>query len=68
MTSAAITYFYEPFLQAFDPTLRKGLGVWYTPPEIVRYLLPRPRPPNYGCYRRQAYRHSHLYADPYHNS
>jgi Type ISP C-terminal specificity domain/N-6 DNA Methylase len=39
MTSAAITYFYEPFLQAFDPTLRKELGVWYTPPEIVRYQV-----------------------------
>ncbi len=28
-------YFYEPFLEAFDPELRKELGVWYTPPEIV---------------------------------
>ena len=35
----AITLFYEPFLQAFDPTLRKELGVWYTPPEIVRYMV-----------------------------
>jgi hypothetical protein len=31
----AVQYFYEPFLQAFDPDLRKELGVWYTPPEIV---------------------------------
>jgi len=38
---AAITYFYEPFLQAFDPQLREELGVWYTPPEIVRYQVRR---------------------------
>ncbi|MBW4493777.1 MAG: N-6 DNA methylase [Oscillatoria princeps RMCB-10] len=37
----AVQYFYEPFLQAFDPTLRKELGVWYTPPEIVRYMVAR---------------------------
>jgi hypothetical protein len=29
----AVQYFYEPFLQAFDPELRKELGVWYTPPK-----------------------------------
>ena len=38
-TIAAITYFYEPFLEAFDPQLREELGVWYTPPEIVRYQV-----------------------------
>ena len=38
---AAITYFYEPFLEAFDPKLREELGVWYTPPEIVRYQVRR---------------------------
>ena len=27
----AVPYFYEPFLEAFDPDLRKQLGVWYTP-------------------------------------
>jgi len=37
----AVQYFYEPFLQAFDPELRKQLGVWYTPPEIVRYMVAR---------------------------
>ncbi|HMI89026.1 MAG TPA: type ISP restriction/modification enzyme [Polyangiaceae bacterium] len=37
----AITYFYEPFLEAFDPELRKSLGVWYTPSEIVRYQVRR---------------------------
>ncbi|MGO9006625.1 MAG: N-6 DNA methylase [Beijerinckiaceae bacterium] len=40
-TAAAITYFYEPFLEAFDPKLREDLGVWYTPPEIVRYQVRR---------------------------
>jgi hypothetical protein len=38
-TISAITYFYEPFLEAFDPELREDLGVWYTPPEIVRYQV-----------------------------
>ena len=37
----AVTYFYEPFLQAFDPALRKQLGVWYTPPEVVGYMVAR---------------------------
>ncbi|MBI2299520.1 MAG: N-6 DNA methylase [Armatimonadetes bacterium] len=37
----AVQYFYEPFLQAFDPALRKELGVWYTPPEIVKYQVER---------------------------
>ncbi|MCX6564994.1 MAG: N-6 DNA methylase [Candidatus Aminicenantes bacterium] len=37
----AVQYFYEPFLQAFDPKLRKELGVWYTPEEIVRYQVER---------------------------
>ena len=37
----AVPYFYEPFLQAFDPALRKRLGVWYTPNEIVRYMVAR---------------------------
>ncbi len=37
--SNAILYFYEPFLEAFDPELRKQLGVWYTPQEIVTYQV-----------------------------
>jgi len=37
----AVQYFYEPFLQAFDPELRKQLGVWYTPPEVARYMVER---------------------------
>lgn len=37
--SHAILYFYEPFLEAFDPDLRRQLGVWYTPQEIVTYQV-----------------------------
>ena len=37
----AVQYFYEPFLEAYDPVLRKDLGVWYTPPELVRYMVSR---------------------------
>ncbi len=35
----AVQYFYEPFLEKFDKQLRKDLGVWYTPREIVRYQV-----------------------------
>jgi len=37
----AVQYFYEPFLKEYDPELRKELGVWYTPPEIVQYQVER---------------------------
>ena len=37
----AVPYFYEPFLKAFDPQLRKQLGVWYTPKEVVQYMVAR---------------------------
>ena len=37
----AVPYFYEPFLEAFDPELRRQLGVWYTPVEVVRYMVAR---------------------------
>ena len=37
----AVPYFYEPFLEEFDPDLRKQLGVWYTPVEVVRYMVAR---------------------------
>ena len=37
----AVQYFYEPFLEAFDPKLRKDLGVWYTPREVVQYMVAR---------------------------
>lgn len=39
--SAAVQYFYEPFLEEFDPELRKQLGVWYTPHEVVEYMVER---------------------------
>jgi hypothetical protein len=38
---SAVQYFYEPFLEAFDPELRRQLGVWYTPPEVVDYMVER---------------------------
>lgn len=38
-SGAAVQHFYEPFLQAYDPVLRKKMGVWYTPPEIVSYWV-----------------------------
>ena len=38
-TTTAIMYFYEPFLEAFDPQLRKELGVWYTPTHVIRYQV-----------------------------
>ena len=28
-------------LRRFDPALRKELGVWYTPTEIVQYMVAR---------------------------
>ena len=40
-TGEAVQHFYEPFLQAYDPDLRKSLGVWYTPREIVNYMVER---------------------------
>ena len=27
--------------EAYDPELRKQLGIWYTPPEIIRYMVAR---------------------------
>ena len=40
-TGEAVQHFYEPFLGEFDPELRKAMGVWYTPREIVRYMVER---------------------------
>jgi hypothetical protein len=39
--SKAVQYFYEPFLAHFDRWLRKQFGVWYTPPEVVDYMVER---------------------------
>ena len=33
-----ILYFYEDFLQTFDPAAREKYGVYYTPLEVVRYM------------------------------
>lgn len=32
-------YFYEDFLRAYDPSVSKGRGVHYSPPEAVSYIL-----------------------------
>jgi uncharacterized protein YjeT (DUF2065 family) len=34
-----ILYFYENFLQTFDPEARERYGVYYTPVEVVRYMV-----------------------------
>ncbi len=34
-----ILYFYEDFLQVFDPQARERYGVYYTPVEVVRYMV-----------------------------
>lgn len=35
----AVQYFYEPFISYFDPELRAEYGIWYTPPEVVDYMV-----------------------------
>lgn len=32
-------YFYEDFLKAYDPEMRKSRGVYYTPPPIVNFIV-----------------------------
>jgi hypothetical protein len=34
-----ILYFYEDFLRTFDPQAREKYGVYYTPVEVVRYIV-----------------------------
>jgi hypothetical protein len=34
-----ILYFYENFLETFDPEARQRYGVYYTPLEVVRYMV-----------------------------
>ncbi|MGH6839432.1 MAG: N-6 DNA methylase, partial [Methylocella sp.] len=34
-----ILYFYENFLQVFDPVARERYGVYYTPVEVVTYMV-----------------------------
>jgi hypothetical protein len=32
-------FFYEPYLKAYDPAMRKSRGVYYTPPPIVNFIV-----------------------------
>jgi type ISP restriction-modification system protein/N-6 DNA methylase len=34
-----VLHFYERFLHRYDPALRKRRGVYYTPPEVVSYVV-----------------------------
>ena len=34
-----IIHFYEDFLAAYDPQLRRSKGVWYTPQPVVQYIV-----------------------------
>ena len=34
-----LLHFYEDFLSAYNPALRKQRGVWYTPAPVVRYIV-----------------------------
>ncbi len=34
-----IYHFYEPFLATYDPERRERLGVYYTPEQVVRYIV-----------------------------
>src|SRR5690606_2269799 len=34
-----ILHFYETFLAAYDPALRKSRGVWYTPEPVVNFIV-----------------------------
>ncbi|MDO9255668.1 MAG: type ISP restriction/modification enzyme [Bacteroidales bacterium] len=38
-TQDPIIHFYETFLTAYDPALRKARGVWYTPVPIVNFIV-----------------------------
>jgi predicted helicase len=34
-----VVHFYETFLAAYDPKLRKARGVWYTPEPVVNFIV-----------------------------
>lgn len=34
-----VIHFYETFLAAYDPDLRKARGVWYTPEPVVNFIV-----------------------------
>jgi predicted helicase len=38
-TNDPIIHFYETFLTAYDPALRKARGVWYTPEPVVNFIV-----------------------------
>jgi len=38
-TQDPIIHFYETFLTAYDPALRKARGVWYTPHPVVNFIV-----------------------------
>jgi predicted helicase len=38
-TEDPIIHFYETFLTAYDPKLRKSRGVWYTPAPVVNFIV-----------------------------
>jgi len=38
-THDPIIHFYETFLAAYDPKLRKARGVWYTPAPVVNFIV-----------------------------
>lgn len=37
--SDPMIHFYEDFLSAYDPKLRKAKGVWYTPQPVVNFIV-----------------------------
>lgn len=37
--SDPMIHFYEDFLSAYDPKLRKARGVWYTPQPVVNFIV-----------------------------
>jgi len=39
MKTDPIVHFYEDFLAAYDPKLRKSRGVWYTPQPVVDFIV-----------------------------
>ena len=38
-TENALIHFYEDFLSAYDPALKKSRGVWYTPGAVVNFMV-----------------------------
>ena len=34
-----LVHFYEDFLEAYNPKIREEFGVWYTPKEVVKFIV-----------------------------